>query len=234
MDELVKQVEQRLIRRESTHIVNLNPHHFLIAKNDSEFDQICATGDIVFADGIGIVLASIVLKKHILHRYTGLDVMVKLCTLSAEKHHSIFLLGGQDGIVDQCANYLRERFPSLTIAGVYEPPHVGTIEEFDNNEIVRRINNARPDMVFVALGAPKQEKWIERYRSQLDVPILMGVGGSFDILGGRFSRAPHLMRTFGFEWLHRLRVEPRRLAGRYLLGIPRFILLILRLKARSE
>jgi N-acetylglucosaminyldiphosphoundecaprenol N-acetyl-beta-D-mannosaminyltransferase len=86
----------------------------------------------------------------------------------------------------------------------------------------------------VALGAPKQEKWIETFRDRLTVPIMMGVGGSFDILGGRYSRAPRWMRALGFEWLHRLRMEPGRLAGRYLVGIPRFLLLIVWLKLRSS
>ncbi len=234
MADLVSQVEHHLLRRESTHIVNLNPHHFLFAREDHEFGKICASGDIVFADGIGIVFASVLQKKGIRYRYTGLDVMVKLCTLSAEKNYSIFLFGGQNGIVQRCAAHLRQLFPTLKIAGVLEPPNVRDIDEFDNEEIVRLVNETKPDFLFVALGAPKQEKWIEGYRNKLNVPVMMGVGGSFDILGGRFSRAPRWMRALGFEWLHRLRMEPRRLAGRYLVGIPRFLLLVLRLKFRSK
>jgi N-acetylglucosaminyldiphosphoundecaprenol N-acetyl-beta-D-mannosaminyltransferase len=232
--DLVSRVEDHLLRRKSTHIVNLNPHHFLFAREDAEFNKICASGDIVFADGIGIVFASVLQEKGIHNRYTGLDVMVKLCALSAEKNYSVFLFGGQNGIVHQCAAHLRQIFPGLKIAGVLDPPNVRNIDEFDNDEIVRLVNETHPDFLFVALGAPKQEKWIERYRSKLNVPIMMGVGGSFDILGGRFSRAPRWMRALGFEWLHRLRMEPRRLAGRYLVGIPRFLLLVLRLKLRSR
>jgi N-acetylglucosaminyldiphosphoundecaprenol N-acetyl-beta-D-mannosaminyltransferase len=234
MSDLVRKLEHHLLHRESTHIVNLNPHHFLFAREDHEFGKICASGDIVFADGIGIVFASVLQDERVHNRYTGLDVMVRLCALSAEKSYSVFLFGGQHGIVHQCAEHLRQLFPTLKIAGVLEPPNVRDIDEFDNEEIVRLVNETHPDFLFVALGAPKQEKWIERFRNKLNVPILMGVGGSFDILGGRFSRAPRWMRAFGFEWLHRLRMEPRRLAGRYLIGIPRFLVLVVRLKFRSK
>jgi len=234
IEDVVAQLERHLIHRESTHVVNLNPYHFLLSRDDREFETICATGDVVFADGVGIKFASALQNRHIHHRYTGLDVMLELCTLSAVKGYSVFLFGGQHGIVDDCAAQLRKQLPGLTIAGTFEPPFVEGIEEFDNETIIRTINRSQPDLLFVALGAPKQEKWIERYRDRLDVPIMMGVGGSFDILGGRFSRAPHWMRSLGLEWLYRLLSEPTRLSGRYLLGIPLFVYLILRLKFGSS
>jgi len=234
MGELVARLQVHLLRRESTHVVPFNPHCFVIARNDAKFREICASGDIVFADGVGIKFASLLSSEAIQNRYTGLDVMLELCTLSAVKGYSVFLFGGQHGIVDDCAAQLRKQLPGLTIAGTFEPPFVEGIEEFDNETIIRTINRSQPDLLFVALGAPKQEKWIERYRDRLDVPIMMGVGGSFDILGGRFSRAPHWMRSLGLEWLYRLLSEPTRLSGRYLLGIPLFVYLILRLKFGSS
>ncbi len=233
IDQLVKQLEQHLGSCESTHIVNLNPHHFLISQIDERFAEICHSGDIVIADGIGIKIASVLGERQIQNRFTGLDLMKRLCALSADRGYSIFLMGGKDGIAHQCADNLLKEYPSLTIAGVYEPPVADDIENYDNDEIVHQINSARPNILFVALGAPKQEKWIERFRSVLEVPILMGVGGSFDILGGKFPRAPHWMQLLGLEWLFRLGIEPRRLASRYLLGIPRYILLVLRLKLQS-
>jgi len=232
--DFLAQLEQHIIRRESTHIVNLNPHHFLIAQKDDEFAEICHSGDIVFSDGIGINFGSILGKKIIQHRFTGLDIMKELTALSADRGYSIYLLGGQDGIGRRCANNLQKEYPSLAIAGVYEPPLANDIGLYDNDEIVRTINAAAPDILFVALGAPKQEKWIERFRTALEVPILMGVGGSFDILGGTFSRAPHWMRKAGLEWLYRLSLEPRRLASRYLLGIPHYLFLVLRLRFRGR
>ena len=234
MGSLLKQVGNHLSRREYTHIVNLNPHYFLLARQDNEFGKICATGDIVFTDGTGIVLASTFRKERIHHRYTGLDLMVQLCAHCQETGLSIFLLGGQHGIVDKCAENLRKLFPGLIIVGTLDPPHVDSIDEFDNEEFVRRVNDAAPDILFVALGAPKQEKWIERYRYRLRVPVTMGVGASFDILGGRFPRAPRWMRSIGLEWLHRLRLEPRRLARRYVLGIPHFLLLTMWLRLSSS
>jgi len=233
MDAFLKQVEQHLLRRESTHVVNLNPHHFLIAQRDEQFAQICHSGDIVFTDGIGIKFASVLGDKFIQNRFTGLDLMKKVCALSSERGYSIFLLGGQHGIARQCADSLLREYPSLTIAGVNEPPFADSIEKYNNDEIIRQINVASPDVLFVALGAPKQEKWIEHFRTALQVPILMGVGGSFDIIGGRLPRAPGWMRAAGLEWLFRMGIEPRRLAPRYLIGIPQFILQALRLKLQS-
>jgi N-acetylglucosaminyldiphosphoundecaprenol N-acetyl-beta-D-mannosaminyltransferase len=234
MGDLVSQIEDHLVKRESTHIINLNPHHFLIAQRDVEFARIFEGGDTVFTDGIGIAFASHLGGKTIQHRYTGLDLMSNLCALSAEKGYSVFLFGGQHGIVERCAENLQKQFPGLRIAGALEPPHAEDIDEFANHGIIQSINEAHPDLLFVALGAPKQEKWIERYRDRLTVPIMMGVGGSFDILGGRFARAPRWMRAIGLEWLFRLAREPRRLSYRYLIGIPQFIFLILRLKIQSR
>jgi N-acetylglucosaminyldiphosphoundecaprenol N-acetyl-beta-D-mannosaminyltransferase len=155
--------------------------------------------------------------------------MVSLCALCEEKGYSVFLFGGQHSIVEQCTRQLQRRFPGLKISGTFEPPHVDDIEQFDNDDMIRVISNAKPHFLFVALGAPKQEKWIERLRGRLNVPVMMGVGGSFDILGGRVPRAPRWMRAMGLEWLFRLVIEPGRLARRYLLGIPYFILLVLKL-----
>ncbi len=230
MDDLVAQVESHLVARESTHLVNLNPYHFLIAGQDADFASICRSGDIVFTDGVGILLASRVGQHPIRNRFTGLDLMTRLCEVSSVRGFSVFLLGGTGGMALRCARYLENRFPRLTVAGVYEPPLADSIGEFPNDEIVRSINDASPDILFVAFGAPKQEKWIERFRDRLNVPIMMGVGGSFDILGGRFSRAPRWIRSLGLEWLFRLGTEPRRLAPRYLIGIPRFVAQILRLR----
>ncbi len=234
MHDLVTRVEHHLLGRQPTHIVNLNPHHFLIAQNDVDFGQICKSGDIVFADGIGIAFASILGDRTIHNRFTGLDLMTDLCRLSAEKGYSIFLFGGQHGIVDRCAENLRSTFPRLRIVGSLEPPLANDVRLFENHGIIRTINEANPDILFVALGAPKQEKWIEHFRGKLSVPIMMGVGGSFDILGGRFSRAPRWMRAAGLEWLFRLATEPTRLAYRYLVGIPRFIALVVQLRLRPR
>jgi len=227
---LVQEIEQRLVRHQSTHVLNFNPYHFLLARNHPEFRRVCETSDIIFADGVGIKLASSWSSFRIRNRYTGSDVMAQLCALAGRKGYSIFLFGGQDGIAMQCAQRLSRQVPGLRIAGTMEPPYSEDIEAWDNGSIVRTIKRTAPDILFVALGAPKQEQWIDRYRSKLKVPIMMGVGGSFDILGGRFARAPQWMRVAGLEWLYRLGVEPRRLSRRYLLGIPQFIAVVLAMR----
>ncbi len=234
MATLVHRIERRLLRKESTHVINLNPNVFLLALNNPEFGRICTSAEIVSADGIGIILASRLCDEPIRNRCTGQDLVVQLCSLAAQRQYSVFLLGGIHGAARKSAANLQKRFPRLRVAGVLEPPYAETIEQFDNARMVRAINEAAPDILFVGLGAPKQELWIERFRAELRVPIFLSIGATFDILGERFPRAPRWMQIVGLEWLFRLILEPRRLASRYVFGIPRFVVEVLKLSFHHD
>jgi N-acetylglucosaminyldiphosphoundecaprenol N-acetyl-beta-D-mannosaminyltransferase len=234
-EELVSRIEENLKTKTSTHIVALNPDGFLISQRDPDFRRILSTAEFVICDGTGILIASrLFSERKIMHRLVGSGLMMQLCELSASKGHRVFLLGGTEGAAERCASSLRKRMPSLQIVGTYEPPLVTNEVHFDSAEIVERINSRTPDILFVALGAPKQEKWIEQHRRNLAATILMGVGASFDFIGGKIPRAPVWMQSAGLEWLFRLLVEPKRLAKRYLIGIPRFFLATARLHSRSQ
>jgi N-acetylglucosaminyldiphosphoundecaprenol N-acetyl-beta-D-mannosaminyltransferase len=135
--------------------------------------------------------------------------------LAAEHGARVFLLGGEGGVAEAAARRLRDQLPALVIAGCYEPPRA-RIEDMDNEAIVARINEARADVLLVALGNPKQEKWIARYRDRLPVSVAIGVGCCLDLIAGRRRRAPRWMQAVGMEWLFRLAQEPRRLFSRYL------------------
>jgi N-acetylglucosaminyldiphosphoundecaprenol N-acetyl-beta-D-mannosaminyltransferase len=235
LEELVSRIEENLKDKTSTHIVALNPDGFLISQRDPDFRRILSIAEFVICDGVGILLASrLFSEQEIKHRLVGSGLMMRLCELSASKGHRIFLLGGTEGAAERCASSLQERISNLQIVGIYEPPLVTDERCFDNVEIVERINSRKPDILFVALGAPKQEKWIERHRRELTAPILMGVGASFNFIGGKVRRAPVWMQRVGLEWLFRLLIEPRRLAKRYLIGIPRFFLVTAQLHFRSQ
>jgi N-acetylglucosaminyldiphosphoundecaprenol N-acetyl-beta-D-mannosaminyltransferase len=234
-EELVSRIEENLKSKTSTHIVALNPDGFLISQLDPDFRRILSIAEFVICDGVGILIASrLFSEQKIMHRLVGSGLMMRLCELSASKGHRVFLLGGTEGAAERCASSLQKRMPSLQIVGTYEPPLVTNELCFDNAEIVESINSQTPDILFVALGAPKQEKWIERHRRELAAPILMGVGASFDFIGGKVPRAPVWMQRVGIEWLFRLLVEPKRLAKRYLIGIPRFFLVTAQLYFRSQ
>ncbi len=234
LSDVVTFLGRRIRQRMPTHVVALNPQLFVLSERYEEFQEICRSSELVIADGVGVALAAGCRVNTIPNRYSGMDLMLALCTFAEEHGLSVFLAGGVDSAALRCLKGLHNRFPSLRIVGTFEPPVVDRVEQLEDDAFVHAVNAARPDIVFVALGAPKQEKWIHRNRHKLDASLMLGVGGSFDVIGGLLPRAPRWMRSIGLEWLFRLILEPRRLAGRYLLGIPHFLYLVLRLRFQSH
>jgi N-acetylglucosaminyldiphosphoundecaprenol N-acetyl-beta-D-mannosaminyltransferase len=156
--------------------------------------------------------------------------MLELCTRAAEKGHRIYLYGGKEGTPELLADKLRERFPGINIVGGYSPPFRAVTDEEDA-EIVANINATQPDIVFVGLSTPKQERWMFAHTERIPA-VLLGVGAAFDFHAGNLAQAPSWMQERGLEWLFRLIKEPRRLARRYLVGNPKFIAAILRRRPR--
>jgi N-acetylglucosaminyldiphosphoundecaprenol N-acetyl-beta-D-mannosaminyltransferase len=138
-----------------------------------------------------------------------------------------YFYGGADGVAEKLRDNFTAKHPGLKVAGVYSPPYRALTAEEDQ-EIVDRLNEAGPDIIWVGLGAPKQERWMAEHRDRLDAAILIGVGAAFDFHTGRVDRAPKWMQKAGLEWSYRIYKEPRRLWRRYVLGIPRFGVGILR------
>ena len=173
--------------------------------------------DLVTADGMPIVLLSRLLRRGLPERVTGADLVPALCRRCAEEGLSVYVLGGNAEAVD--AAFAKLDLPGLTIAGV-DPAFVKLDQ--DQPEIVQRINAARPDLLFVALGNPKQELWMGRHAAQLDVGAMIGIGGTFNFLAGRVKRAPKWMQRCGTEWIYRISQEPGRLWRRYAYGLVKF------------
>ena len=141
----------------------------------------------------------------------------------AERGHRVWLYGGRDqGSLAQLALNMHKANPGMRIVGGYSPPF-RPLTEAEEDEIARQINAARPDVLWVGIGVPKQEKWMARMREKLDVPVMCGVGAAFDFLGGRVSQAPEWMQKRGLEWTYRIAQEPRRLLPRYVYHNPRFM-----------
>lgn len=159
-------------------------------------------------------------------RIYGPDLVLALCQLSLERGYSHYFYGGAAGVPELLASRLGERFPGLKIAGTHSPPFRSLTTEEDAH-IIEQINQTAPDIIWVGLGAPKQDLWMATHREQLAAPVLIGVGAAFDFHTGRIPQAPAWMQSAGLEWLFRLWQEPRRLAYRYLVYNPLFILLIL-------
>jgi len=187
------------------------------AQHDQELMAILRLADLVTADGAGVVWMAKVLGLPLWERVSGVDLMDHICELAAEKGYSIYLLGAVPGVARAAAQRLEDRHPGLTVVGTMH----GYFDEIQEQQVVRRIKEAKPDILFVALGVPKQEKWIRRHLDQLSVPVAIGVGGSFDVISGRQKRAPAFMRRWGLEWLWRTMREPSRLPR--LAALPKFV-----------
>ncbi|OGD34711.1 hypothetical protein A2988_04410 [Candidatus Azambacteria bacterium RIFCSPLOWO2_01_FULL_46_25] len=177
------------------HIITLNPEILLQANRDATYADVLRKGSMVLPDGIGLVWMGRLLGIPFRERIAGVDFMVELVRLAEQKEKTVFLLGGRNGAAQKTAEKLKQRFPKLMI---------------DWSENADSVPNA--DIVFIALGAPKQELWIDANKSRLPgIKIAMGVGGAFNMIAGIHPRASHFMRSIGLEWLWRLTLEPRRI-----------------------
>ena len=178
------------------------------------------TADLVTADGMPIVLLSKLMRNPLPERVTGADMVPAICHRCAEEGLSVYVLGGDKDIVEAAFEKLREiNGREVRIAGI-DPAFIKLDQ--DQPEIVDRINAAKPDVLFVALGNPKQELWMGRNRAKLDVGVMIGVGGTFNFIAGKVKRAPKWMQRCGLEWIYRILQEPGRLWRRYAYGLFKF------------
>jgi N-acetylglucosaminyldiphosphoundecaprenol N-acetyl-beta-D-mannosaminyltransferase len=195
-------------------IATVNADFVVNSLHDPELQRILQESDMSTADGMPLVWGSRLLGGRLPGRVTGADMVPALAHRAAQKGYSIFFLGAREGIAAKAAAILQERNPGLKIAGVLSPPSRPILEM--DRSVVEQVKAARPDILLVAFGNPKQEKWIRMYAHELQVPICIGVGGTFDMIVGITKRAPSWVQKSGLEWAYRLLQEPRRLAKRYL------------------
>jgi N-acetylglucosaminyldiphosphoundecaprenol N-acetyl-beta-D-mannosaminyltransferase len=198
-------------------------HTVVATQDDPELRAAVQGASLVVPDGQPVVWAMNALGHDLSHRVYGPDLMAKFCERSALTGARMFLYGGRNqGALVQLALNLRRRFPGLQVVGGYSPPF-RTLSEEEIDAVVEEINHARPDVVWVGIGVPKQEKWMAALRDRIDAPVLVGVGAAFDFHAGLVAQAPAWMQSAGLEWLFRLSKEPRRLWKRYLTYNPRFV-----------
>jgi N-acetylglucosaminyldiphosphoundecaprenol N-acetyl-beta-D-mannosaminyltransferase len=202
-------------------IVTMNLDHLRRYDQDEEYRTLAESATLAVADGMPLIWASRLQGTPLPERVTGSNLIWSLTKAAADNGRAIFLLGGEPGTAEAAGHILAQKYPHLRVAGSYYPQHGF---ERDGNEITRITNaiiEARPDIVYVALGSPKQDTLIENLRNHLPAVWWLGVGISFSFVSGDVARAPDWMQRRGLEWLHRLSQEPKRLAGRYLLhGLP--------------
>ncbi|MGA3343302.1 MAG: WecB/TagA/CpsF family glycosyltransferase [Terracidiphilus sp.] len=214
MEEVLDAVEANIAEGSFHQIATANVDFLMKSIRDEELYETLASCDLVLADGAPLVWASRLLGAGLKERVAGADLVPRLAELSARRGYRLFLLGAEEESSAGTAAWMEKNYPGLCIAGRYCPKHQ-PLEEMDHEEILKRIEAARPDILLVAFGNPKQEKWLAMHRHRLEVPVCIGVGASFDFLSGKVSRAPLWMQQSGMEWLYRMMQEPSRLAKRY-------------------
>ncbi len=209
-------------------------HAVMVAQDDPEMLRALLGSTLTVPDGMPLVWAANLLGEKLDDRVYGPELMVRYSDRCAERGHRVWLYGGRDqGSLVQLALNLRRRHPGINIVGGYSPPFRPMTEE-EEDALVDQINDAHPDVLWVGIGVPKQEKWMARMRQRLDVPVMCAVGAAFDFHAGRISQAPSWMQQRGLEWIYRIAQEPRRLLPRYLYYNPRFLAAFARQMARER
>lgn len=212
--EAIDLIERMIESGRPHYLVTPNVDFLVQARRDVELRRILFEAHLVLCDGTPLVWASRLLGNALPERVAGADLVPLLTEIAAKKKYRLFLLGASPQSAELAVNRLRERYPELIIAGHYSPPFSHLLE-MDHDEIRRRILEAKPDLLFVSFGCPKQEKWVAMHYRSLGVPVTAGVGATIDFLAGQVRRAPVWMQRSGTEWMFRLAQEPRRLFRRY-------------------
>jgi N-acetylglucosaminyldiphosphoundecaprenol N-acetyl-beta-D-mannosaminyltransferase len=222
--EVIEVMDGLVETRERGYICAAPVHALIEARDDPEMRDALLGSTLVVPDGMPLVWAANLLGEKLRDRVYGPELMLRYSDRCAERGHRVWLYGGRDqGSLVQLALNLRRRHPGINIVGGYSPPFRPMTEE-EEDALVDQINDARPDVLWVGIGVPKQEKWMARMRDRLDVPVMCAVGAAFDFHAGRISQAPPWMQQRGLEWIYRIAQEPRRLLPRYLYFNPRFVL----------
>jgi N-acetylglucosaminyldiphosphoundecaprenol N-acetyl-beta-D-mannosaminyltransferase len=205
--------------RASHTIVTANASHLCMKRRDRELRNACDRADMLVADGMSVVWALRAAGTPLPERIAGVDLMAELLAAAGGRHLRVYFLGARPEVVAKLARDCEQKYRGLVIAGCRD----GYFSRGDDATIAEEIRQAAPHMLFVGMPSPFKEVWCERYRRQLCVPVIVGVGGSFDVLAGFIQRAPRLVQSLGMEWFWRLMMEPRKLWKRYLLSNSEFL-----------
>lgn len=217
MKEAVRRIVRMAKKRDrARYVCTGNLDHLVLAERDPDFREAYRKADLVVADGAPVVwLSRIASSAALPERVAGSDLFWELARVSGEANLRLFFLGGLPGSAAKAAEVVEQRHPGARVVGTYCPPVETFSTKLEQERIRRIIRQAAPDILLVALGAPKQEKWIAAHKDELGVPVSIGVGGSFELAAGIRRRAPRWLQRSGLEWLYRFAQEPRRLFQRY-------------------
>jgi N-acetylglucosaminyldiphosphoundecaprenol N-acetyl-beta-D-mannosaminyltransferase len=222
-NEVVEILYKSIQANRKSFIVTANPEIVMYAKDNPDYKRIVQSADMVVPDGTGIIIASRILNQPIRERVTGFDLTIRLLEHANENKWRIYLLGGREETNQKAVENIHSQYPHVQIVG----SHHGFFD-WENNTVSSQIQDASPDLIFVALGFPKQEQWIAKNYALYSKGLFMGVGGSIDVLAGEVKRAPHIWQRLNLEWFYRLITQPTR--WRRMMAIPKFLIQIYKLK----
>ena len=230
MRETMQIVEEAIVKKKQIHHTVVNAGKIVAMQKDKELRESVNGANIVNADGQAVVWASEMLKKPLKERVAGIDLFQALLKKANEKNYTVYLLGAEETILGKLTGEIQNSFGQGRIAGA----HHGFFPDSQETRIVQNIAESGADMLFVAMSSPRKENFLHRNREALkNIPFIMGVGGSFDVMAGKTKRAPKWMQNSGLEWFYRFQQEPRRMWKRYLVGNSKFISLVFKEKLKQ-
>lgn len=205
-------------------VVNtINAHSYCVARNDEMFSEALKNSSVLLADGSGITLAASFLSGNHVSRITGMDIFSYLMDDLNQHGGRCFFLGSTEYVLDSIESNVLVQYPNV-LFDVLSPPFKSEFDEFDNKKIIEVINDFSPDVLFVGMTAPKQEKWVYSNYKSINASVFCSIGAVFDFYSGNKKRAPLLVRRLGFEWLYRSLLEPSRMGVRNIVSIPKFLI----------
>ncbi|TCL59340.1 exopolysaccharide biosynthesis WecB/TagA/CpsF family protein [Kineothrix alysoides] len=217
MEEAVREAKRLILKGKNSYVVTPNVDHIVKIEHDGLFRDIYEKADLVLTDGKPLIWMSRWMGTPIKEKISGSDYFPEVCRMAAQEGFSVFLLGAAEGVAKKAAINLMKKYKNLKIAGVYSPSYAFENDVEEISYIIKKINAAKPDILCIGLGTPKQEKFYHRYKEQLKVPLTLHIGATIDFEAGVVKRAPKWISYVGLEWFYRLVKEPRRLYKRYLL-----------------
>lgn len=215
MDEALEKIEWLIQQKKSSYVVTPNVDHIVQLEQDSELRAVYKNADLILTDGKPLIWISNWYGIFIKEKISGSDLFPLLCDLASKRGYRMFFLGAAEGVAEKAARNLSIKYPGLQVVGTYSPPLGFEKDTYQLKKIEYLIKESEPHILIVALGCPKQEKFILYNYKKLDVPISLGLGASLDFEAGRIKRAPKWMSDHGFEWLFRITQDPKRMAKRY-------------------
>lgn len=216
MSEAVQKIEQLILSKKTSYVVTPNVDHIVKLETDKEFQEVYKEAALILTDGMPLIWISKMKKTPIKEKVSGSDLFPEVCKLASQKGYKLFLLGAAEGVAAKAAENLKRKYKGLNVVGTYSPSYGFEKNEDEINRIIEMINEVKPDILAVGLGAPKQEKFLYSFRKQLNVPVALAIGASIDFEAGNVNRAPEWMQKSGLEWSYRLIKEPKRMFRRYL------------------